>query len=92
MGKSTLGIDVPRRRSHGMAAVFSLEMSKTEITMRVLGRGLASAQDLRKGTLGRGLAKLARVMGDISVAPLYIDPQHVAPESARRPPLSSATT
>jgi replicative DNA helicase len=75
---STIGLDIARAAAikHGMAtAVFSLEMSKTEITMRVLSAEASlQLQDLRKGTLrDEGWQKLARVMGDISVAPLYID-------------------
>ena len=78
VGKSTIGLDIARSAAikHGMAtAVFSLEMSKTEITMRVLSAEASlQLQDLRKGTLrDEGWQKLARVMGDISVAPLYID-------------------
>ena len=78
VGKSTIGLDIARAAAikHGMAtAVFSLEMSKTEITMRVLSAEASlQLQDLRKGTLrDEGWQKLARVMGDISVAPLYID-------------------
>ena len=75
---STIGLDIARSAAikHGMAtAVFSLEMSKTEITMRVLSAEASlQLQDLRKGTLrDEGWQKLARVMGDISVAPLFID-------------------
>ncbi len=75
---STIGLDIARAAAikHNMAtAVFSLEMSKTEITMRVLSAEASlQLQDLRKGTLrDEGWQKLARVMGDISVAPLYID-------------------
>jgi replicative DNA helicase len=78
VGKSTIGLDIARAAAikHGMpTAVFSLEMSKTEITMRVLSAEASlQLQDLRKGTLrDEGWQKLARVMGDISVAPLYID-------------------
>ncbi|HHU09488.1 MAG TPA: replicative DNA helicase [Intrasporangiaceae bacterium] len=78
IGKSTLGLDVARAAAikHGMAtAVFSLEMSKTEITMRVLSAEASlQLQDLRKGTLrDEHWKKLARVMGEISAAPLYID-------------------
>jgi replicative DNA helicase len=78
MGKSTIGLDIARSAAikHGLAtAIFSLEMSKTEITMRVLSAEASlQLQDLRKGTLrDEGWQKLARVMGDISVAPLYID-------------------
>ena len=75
---STMGLDIARTAAikHGMAtAVFSLEMSKTEITMRVLSAEASlHLQDLRKGTLrDEHWQKLARVMGEISVAPLFID-------------------
>jgi replicative DNA helicase len=75
---STLGIDIARSASikHGLAtAVFSLEMSRTEITMRILSaEAQIQLQDLRKGTLGDvGWQKLARLSGEISEAPLFID-------------------
>ncbi|MCA1780807.1 MAG: replicative DNA helicase [Dermatophilaceae bacterium] len=75
---STIGLDIARSAAikNGLAtAVFSLEMSKTEITMRVLSAEASlQLQDLRKGTLrDEGWQKLARVMSDISVAPLFID-------------------
>jgi replicative DNA helicase len=78
VGKSTLGIDIARSASikHGLAtAVFSLEMSRTEITMRILSaEAQIQLQDLRKGTLGDvGWQKLARLSGEISEAPLFID-------------------
>ena len=78
VGKSTLGIDIARNASikHGLAtAVFSLEMSRTEITMRILSaEAQIQLQDLRKGTLGDiGWQKLARLSGEISEAPLFID-------------------
>ena len=56
-------------------AVFSLEMSRSEITMRVLSaEAQIQLQDLRKGTIGdAGWKKLARIMGQISDSPLFID-------------------
>ena len=78
VGKSTLGIDIARAAAikHQMAtAVFSLEMSRTEITMRILSaEATIQLQDLRKGLKGQEQwNKLARVMGKISDAPLFID-------------------
>ncbi|MFW5473353.1 replicative DNA helicase [Knoellia sp. CPCC 206450] len=78
VGKSTLGIDIARAASikHNMAtAVFSLEMSRTEITMRILSaEATIQLQDLRKGLKGQEQwNKLARIMGKISDAPLFID-------------------
>ena len=56
-------------------AMFSLEMSRTEITMRILSaEATIQLQDLRKGLKGQEQwNKLARVMGKISDAPLFID-------------------
>ncbi|MFV0463913.1 MAG: replicative DNA helicase [Nostocoides sp.] len=78
VGKSTLGVDIARSAAikHKMAtAIFSLEMSRSEITMRVLSaEGSIQLQDLRKGTLGdAGWQKLARLAGEISESPLFID-------------------
>ncbi len=78
VGKSTFGMDVVRAAAikHKMAAaIFSLEMSRTEITMRVLAaEANIQLQDLRKGRLrDEDWQKLARIMGKISESPLYID-------------------
>lgn len=75
---STLGVDIARAAAikHKLAtAIFSLEMSRSEITMRVLSaEGSIQLQDLRKGTLGDpGWQKLARLAGEISESPLFID-------------------
>lgn len=78
MGKSTLGLDIARACSikHKMASViFSLEMSKVEIVMRLLS---AEAQiqlsSIRKGPMSEDdWQRLANKMADISDAPLYID-------------------
>jgi len=78
VGKSTLGIDIARAAAikHGQAAaVFSLEMSRSEIMMRIISAEASiQLQELRKGTLGdAGWQKLARVTSEISAAPLFID-------------------
>jgi replicative DNA helicase len=75
---STIGLDIARAaaiRHKQATAIFSLEMSRTEITMRVLSaEAQIQLQDLRKGTLGDpGWQKLARIMGQISESPLFID-------------------
>lgn len=78
VGKSTLGIDIARAAAikHNLAtAVFSLEMSRSEITMRILSaEATIQLQDLRKGLKGQEQwNKLARIMGKISDAPLFVD-------------------
>ncbi|MEO7069086.1 MAG: replicative DNA helicase [Nostocoides sp.] len=78
VGKSTLGIDIARSAAikHGQtAAVFSLEMSRSEIMLRIISAEASiQLQELRKGTLGdAGWQKLARVTSEISAAPLFID-------------------
>ena len=78
VGKSTIGIDIARSAAikHKLAtAVFSLEMSRTEITTRILSaEATIQLQDLRKGLKGQEQwSKLARVMGAISDSPLFID-------------------
>ncbi len=78
VGKSTLGIDIARSAAikHKLAtAVFSLEMSRTEITMRVLSaEATIQLQDLRRGLKNQDQwNKLARIMGKISDSPLFID-------------------
>ncbi len=78
LGKSTLGLDICRNASikHGLSSViFSLEMSRNEIVMRLLS---AEAQiplhHMRSGTMSEGdWAKLASKMGTVSEAPLFID-------------------
>jgi replicative DNA helicase len=75
---STLGLDIARSATvkHGMPAViFSLEMSKHEITMRLLSaEAKVPLHHMRAGTLSdEDWAKLARRMGEVADAPLYID-------------------
>jgi replicative DNA helicase len=78
VGKSTLGLDIARSASvkhHMPAAIFSLEMSKHEITMRLLSaEAKVPLHHMRAGTLSdEDWSKLARRMGEIADAPLYID-------------------
>jgi len=78
VGKSTLGLDFARAASikHGMTSViFSLEMSRMEITMRLLSaEARVSLQNIRTGRLtDDDWTRLARRMGEVSEAPLYID-------------------
>jgi len=78
MGKSTLGLDFARSASirHGMtSAVFSLEMSRSEIAQRIVSaEARVFLQDVRHGNLG--MEKWERIMRHheaISRAPLFID-------------------
>jgi replicative DNA helicase len=78
IGKSTLGLDFARAAAikHGQTAcIFSLEMSRSEITMRLLS---AEARIPLAKMRGGGLTdpdwmKLVRRMGEIGEAPLFID-------------------
>ena len=78
IGKSTLGVDIARAASikHGLTSViFSLEMSRNEIVMRLLS---AEAQiplhHMRSGTMSDAdWTKLVSKMGVVSEAPLFID-------------------
>ena len=78
LGKSTLGMDFLRAASikNQLASVlFSLEMGRSEITMRLLS---AEANiwltNLRTGRMtDQDWNKLARRMGEVAEAPLFID-------------------
>jgi replicative DNA helicase len=75
---STLGLDFARSASiqHGLASViFSLEMGRTEIVMRLLSaEARIRLGDVRGGRLtDDDWTRLARLMGEISDAPLFID-------------------
>ena len=75
---STLGLDFLRSCSikHQMASViFSLEMSKSEIVMRLLSaEAKIKLSDMRSGRMSDDdWTRLARRMSEISEAPLYID-------------------
>jgi replicative DNA helicase len=78
LGKSTAAMDFARHASvrHNLAsAVFSLEMSKVEIVTRLLSaEARVPLHTLRSGQLSDDdWTKLARRMGEISEAPLYVD-------------------
>ncbi len=78
VGKSTLGLDIARSASikHGLtSAIFSLEMSRTEITMRLLSaEARIPLNHMRNGKMSDDdWNKLVRKMGEVSEAPLFID-------------------
>ncbi|MBU6147043.1 MAG: replicative DNA helicase [Actinomycetales bacterium] len=78
LGKSTLGLDFARSASlrNGLTSViFSLEMSRSEIVMRLLSaEAQVALHHMRSGTMGdNDWQKLARRMSAVSEAPLFID-------------------
>jgi replicative DNA helicase len=78
IGKSTLALDFARSCSikNGLtSAIFSLEMSKSEITMRLLSaEAKVALGHMRSGNMSDDdWARLARRMGEVADAPLYID-------------------
>ncbi len=78
LGKSTAALDFVRASAvqHNLAsAIFSLEMSKVEIVMRLLSaEARVPLHLLRSGVLSDSdWTKLARRMGEISEAPLFVD-------------------
>jgi replicative DNA helicase len=75
---STLGLDFARSCSvkHGMSSViFSLEMSRTEIVMRMLSaEAKIRLADMRGGRMtDDDWTRLARRMSEVSEAPLFVD-------------------
>jgi replicative DNA helicase len=75
---STLGLDLARSCSikNGLTSViFSLEMSRSEITMRLLSaEAKVALNHMRSGHMSdEDWARLARRMGEVADAPLYID-------------------
>lgn len=78
IGKSTVGLDVARSasiRRELPSVVFSLEMAKNEIVMRMLSaEARVNLSTLRSGRLtDDDWSRLARRMGEVANAPLYID-------------------
>jgi len=78
IGKSTLALDIARAASvkSGLTSVlFSLEMSRNEITMRLLSaEARVPLQAMRTGQLGEDdWTRLARRMSEVVDAPLFID-------------------
>ena len=77
VGKSTLGLDIARNAAiHNgeCSVIFSLEMSRSEITMRMLSaEARVALNNIRSGSLSDDeWSKLARRMGEINDAPLFI--------------------
>ncbi|HZN71841.1 MAG TPA: replicative DNA helicase [Micromonosporaceae bacterium] len=78
LGKSTASMDFARNaavRFNLASVIFSLEMSKVEIVMRLLSaESRVPLHVLRSGQLSDDdWTKLARRMGEISEAPLFVD-------------------
>jgi len=78
MGKSTLGLDLCRAASihnNMTSCIFSLEMTKSEITMRLLSaEARIPLNHLRNGPMtDDDWAKLAPKMSEVSGAPMFID-------------------
>lgn len=78
IGKSTVGLDIARSASirHELpSVVFSLEMARNEIVMRMLSaEARVNLSALRSGRLtDDDWSRLARRMGEVANAPLYID-------------------
>jgi replicative DNA helicase len=78
MGKSTLALDFCRAASiHNNLAscFFSLEMTRSEITMRLLSaEAKVPLNHIRNGNMtDDDWVKLARKMGEVSSAPMFID-------------------
>jgi len=78
MGKTSFAMNIAANASVGKGktvAVFSLEMPREQIMMRVLcSEARVDMQRVRKGTLeDSDWMKLAKALGPISNAPLYLD-------------------
>jgi replicative DNA helicase len=78
LGKSTLGLDFARAAAikHDLPTIiFSLEMGRSEIAMRLLSAEAAvPLQSMRKGTVhAQDWTTIAQTRGRINDAPLYID-------------------
>ncbi|MGN6131273.1 MAG: replicative DNA helicase [Nocardioidaceae bacterium] len=78
MGKSTLGLDICRSaaiHNNMTSVIFSLEMTRNEITMRMLSaEARIPLNHMRNGHMNdEDWAKLARKMGEVSSAPMFID-------------------
>jgi replicative DNA helicase len=78
IGKSTLGLDFARSASikHRLTSViFSLEMGRSEITMRLLSaEARVPLHHMRTGRMNdEEWARLVRRMGEVADAPLFID-------------------
>jgi replicative DNA helicase len=78
IGKSTLALDLARAAAikHQLATVvFSLEMGRNEITMRLLSaEARVALHSMRSGSMNdEDWTRLARRMSEVAEAPLFID-------------------
>lgn len=78
VGKSTFALDIARHaalRNNQPTVIFSLEMSKSEIAMRMLSAETSVfMHNMRKGDINNGdFARILRAQGDLADAPLFID-------------------
>lgn len=78
VGKSTLGLDIARAAAIGhnkASVIFSLEMSREEITKRMLSaEANVKLSNLTKGPMGpNDWERLAHTAAKVSKAPLFID-------------------
>ncbi|MFH8367976.1 replicative DNA helicase [Streptomyces sp. NPDC018031] len=78
MGKSTLALDFARAcsiKNNLPSVIFSLEMGRNEIAMRLLSaEARVALHHMRSGSMtDEDWTRLARRMPDVSAAPLYID-------------------
>ncbi len=78
MGKSTLGLDICRAasiHSNMASCFFSLEMTRSEITMRLLSaEARVPLNHIRNGQMNDDdWSRLARKMAEVSSAPMFID-------------------
>jgi replicative DNA helicase len=78
MGKTSLALNIAQHvaiNRHIPVAIFSLEMSKDQLAARILGSEvMIDSQKMRTGKLeDEDWRKMARALGPISSAPIYID-------------------
>ena len=78
VGKSTFALDIARHaalRNKQPTVVFSLEMSRSEIAMRMLSAETnIFMQHMRKGDINNtDFARISRAQGDLAGSPLFID-------------------
>ena len=78
MGKTALSLNIAQHvclRSNQPVAIFSLEMSKTQLVMRLLcADAMVDAHRVRTGYLSKeDFVKLIDALGRVSTSPMYID-------------------
>ena len=78
IGKSTLGLDFARSaaiKNQMTSVIFSLEMGRNEITMRLLSaEARVPLHHMRSGSMSEDdWQRLARRMGEVNDAPLFVD-------------------